>query len=344
MPKLRGGIGYGLLEAGDDALQSIQLEHRLGGRLNDFFNATNLDGTKRVDPADYWTSEGLENAYVYTRGAFRYPILIAYAKLPTMGDGVRADMGFESGRATDLTHHARFLVEENEIEFEYGLCHLGGRNMDIALHNAAWLPSDYDAAYHVYQIVVKKNGAEFWLDNMLRAVALAGVGIGGTGNAPADTSWNHQSPYALGLYYPNVIAPTLTGYFMAHNGKLGIDITGNNVVVMEGEPCPPRKFPLYTANSDTQWAGASLSGTGNTSHPVPVWGYPNKTLLFQSDAAGTLHIDVYVGGDWRRWDDISLTANELCIYNINGEFPLARAVYDATNSDSIAVAELDVSE
>lgn len=197
------------------------------------------------------------------------------------------------------------------------------------------LPSDYDTAEHLYTIKVNKASMEMWIDDVLKAVFLYGV-------TEAIPEWQDTDPYVLGSTGAP-LATTLSTLIEISKGgdpaTFPLDITGNNFVATNGDPLPPRQFAVYTENTSTKWSGSTLSGTGNTSHPVPVLGYPNKTLLFQSDSAGTLKIEVYAGGGWRQRYTKSLTANELFVYTLAEEYPIARCVYDATNSDSIAVAE-----
>jgi len=328
---------YATLEG---AKQSIQLSGRLRGELSDFFNATNLSRTKSVDPADYWTSDGLEDAYVFTRGVFRYPTLLARGQLPTMGAGVRADMSLATGESGYIAEHTRFLVEESEVEFEYGYVQYGGADIDMVIHDASWFPSDYDTADHTYKIVVKGNGAELWIDDVLRVVVVGGYDItGSTGHTKINQK---NPPYAVGLYEAETITPDLTGVFMAHDGKLGVDITGDNLQVVSGDPFPPQRFPLYNWNTDTEWSGLSTGGSVQTSHPVPIWGYQNKTVYAQADAAGSLAIEIYAGGDWREYDSVTLTANELEHYTLPAEMqaPLMRCVYTPTDDDTIAYGEV----
>lgn len=112
MPKLRSGIDYGILETSDDALQSLQIEHRLGRSLNDFFNSRIGpvgEPPQKVDVDSYWTADGLavpsgyQNLSVYSRAVFSYPQLAAYTKLPTLATG----LSYWVGLKPVWLHHCR---------------------------------------------------------------------------------------------------------------------------------------------------------------------------------------------------------------------------------------------
>jgi len=110
----------------------------------------------------------------------------------------------------------------------------------------------------------------------------------------------------------------------------------------ENSSTVPLNLPLYNEDTETKWSNLDTNGNTQTSHPVPIWGYPNRTLYFESDAAGTLDIEIYVGGGWQVYDSPSVTANELLSYNLPAEMqaPLMRCVYTPTDSDTITYSEV----
>jgi len=168
----------------------------------------------------------------------------------------------------------------------------------------------------------------------LRAIVLTGV----QGNIP---KWENNPPYALwsdaAINISSMPAfieaglPQATELNMAFSPYTGF-------MAEDGIPLPARQYSLYTENTSTKWSGLT-TGASLTSHPIPVWGYPAKTLLFQADAAGELRIQVYAGGGWRTIDTKTLVANALYQYNLTVEVTIARCTYNPAGSDTIAVAE-----
>jgi len=203
------------------------------------------------------------------------------------------------------------------------------------------LPGDYDSAENTYRLF--RNRGQSWLTigNELRAVILDGV--------PEDLpTWENDPPYALGSLNENMGSEFSfkTVARSTNEKEFTFPLTTEETCfgMFQGQPTPPRQFPLYNENTDTKWSSLATGGSVQTSHPIPIWGYPNKTLYFEADAAGTLDIEVYVGGGWRVYDSPSITANELLNYTFPAEMqaPIMRCVYTPTDADTIAYGEVDV--
>lgn len=342
---LRDVFGAGTnidLNASDDAFQSIQIEHRLDRRLKDFFNARHdvAGVTSRLDDIEsVWDANGLrppsdwQHTAIFSRKAFMYPSLTAWAILPTL-DPALTNFGFgfeDGGRAPGGA--ACFSGSGNLLRAETLARSIGGH-----LVLTPFLPADYDTAYHRYGVKINRCNVEYTIDGALVAIVLFGL------QSLTIPTIGNTLPYCLRGIATDLCVQ-MTSYlevpYSNPNSWIGIPANDNYFVASDDDPLPPRCYKLYTEETSTEWNGLATAGNVVTSHPIPVWGYPNKTLVFQADAAGSLDIQVYVGGDWRSWvpGGITLVANQLEVYNLNGEIAVARCVYTPTNNDTITLAE-----
>ena len=346
-----------------DALQSIQVEHRLGRSLNDFFlgstggpNATlGPTLTTKIDVDDFWDEDGFhvpagyDNTRVFTRYTRRYPMLgIFTTLLDYTSPTIDASVGLTSDEHYNTSLRVVLLEWHGHISFCLMVVDLGADKLQLD----SLLPVDYETVKHNYLIKMNKPSCELFIDGKLKAIWLLGL-------SEELPKWDDTLPYALGGYEYGVTAVAEYLAFLkvedehtppeAITFPLRIKSTyvgatfhaGGTISHQEGDPLPPRQYLLYTENTSTKWNGLATAGVVQTSHPVPVWGYPMKTLVFQADAAGNLDIQVYAGGGWRSWvpGGITLVANQLEVYNLNGEVPIARCIYTPTNADTITIAE-----
>ncbi|MBA7636312.1 hypothetical protein ES703_43929 [subsurface metagenome] len=325
------------LEISDDAPQSITPLTRSGRSIDDFWlgsiEAPGI-GITKVRPSDYWTEAGIRiptesrHLWLETRRIFKYPEFEFISKLPPMAEGEPypfLQIGFITGR--DALSWSVFNLRGNDCWLRFG-----SFPIDSWCRVTTIMPADYSTAEHRYRIKVNKCSTEFFIDNALKAVGLYNV-------PEAIPQWSH-SPYALESNFapPSIALPVTICWDYG-----GIEATAPIPVdsiysAADGDPLPPRQYPLYTNDSKTKWNGLS-TGDVITSHPVPVWGYERKTLFFQSDATGTLTIQIYTGGEWRDLISITLEADTLLVYNLNAEAPIARCVYTPVGTDTIAAAE-----
>ena len=313
----------------------------MGRSLNEFFNArirpfgADEYNFLRVDLDKYWDREGLRCPAgftwlaVYSRQMFSYPHLSAWTKLPAPSAVNFSHIGLQNGSSFTGGGIAFYITTNFRFAATQGL----GKSFKVDTH----IPPDYATAKHRYCFKINKNNAEFFINGTPRAIILTGL----SENIP---TWGDVSPYCLGGLTAPLLPSQVTLLESAHTDgsealfPLDIETEVNSLVCGNGDPLPPRQYALYTENTNTKWNGLSTA-TVVTSHPIPVWGYSRKTLLFQSSAAGTLAIQVYAGGAWREWASITLVANQLEVYNLNGEIPIARCVYTPVSTDTIAVAE-----
>lgn len=314
---------------GGDALQTIIAEARKDRPLNDFFNARiSLAGVgQRVDDIDsYWTSSGLtiptgyRHLSVYSRKAFSYPSLAVYTTLVTLAANLRAGFGVEVGGGVRLPM-AYFWEYDTEANLAFGSIGEGVNYLDIT----TLLPGDYDTADHLYHVKVNKCNCELFIDDILVAIGLFGL-------KEAIPDWENNPPYAIGSRKTGLLAASQPAIVEIDNTgatlTLPLDITDNNFVAADGDPLPPRQYALYNENTATKWNGQAIAAGTITSHPVPVWGYPNKTLHFQANGAGSLDMEFYVGGAWRVAETIAILANTLMVRVIDSEQPIIRFVFD----------------
>lgn len=278
-----------------------------------------------------------DRLYLYSRRFFDYPDLhyrgpwADRTGLPDLSQSVICFEGVGALHTMVAGFRCRHVAAATNVYAPYP-----GSGVDPAfpgypfgINLAAYLPGDYMTAVHYYACKLNKGTIEYRIDN---ALVLAAV-----------MSPDYDAVYSLaGPPYDIVIVPWHYNPFgMFH---LHLEDTNSQGIpgFSDGEPLPLRTFPLYTTGTNTQWKALATAGAVLTSHPVPVWGYGRKTLLFQADAAGNLDIQVYSGGGWRSWvpGGITLVANQLEVYNLNGEVPLARCVYTPTNADTITLAEV----
>ncbi len=336
---LRDVFGAGTdidLRANRDAFETTQYIHRQDKSLSDFFSSwpANLD--------DFWLPSGFtsitgEVRQAYSRKAFHYPVLSVRARWPAMAaDAGEAFIGFESG-SHGIASLAYLALSYTVFRFAAGLGNQAPGAIGI-LDVENLMPADYATAFHQYSIKINKCSVELYIDAVIKGIILLGL-------PEAIPEWENNDPYALG----SSISPTMgmgvnTLIEVARPaGPITLVCVSNaeQFVALDGDPLPPRQYALYTVNTSTKWNGLATAGVVLTSHPVPVWGYEKKTLLFQADAAGNLDIQVYTGGAWRPWvpGGITLVANQLLVYNLNGEVPIARCIYTPTNADAITLAE-----
>jgi hypothetical protein len=275
----------------------------------------------------YWHVEDLnwQNSYIappsppqnyclqiYTRNSWKYPWGGVIAKLPNLSTvtGYFFLFGFEPGPGGDWGI-VDFMIRNGVF---YADCQ--GTWAGIT----SMLPSDYYTAYHRYSIKLNKSTVEYYIDDVLVAVGVRGVSFT-TINGPPYTvlgSYNarvgfDEAPAFIELYYTSV-----SQYYT--------DPT--QFRAMDGDPLPPRDYPLYLTGTNTKMAGYSISSGSVTSHPVPVFGYAMKTLYFQAGQAGTLSIEALtLTGNWRTYDSVSVSAGTLKVYPMAGDAVLARVTF-----------------
>ena len=290
--------------------------------LGTYWHIEDRDWTKRYievpsPPENYHLS-------LYTKNSWKYPWGGVNAKLPSsLSSGSFWLFGFEPGPG-ETAGLISFFISGDKL-----YAHCDGVSNDIT----SYLPSDYSTAIHIYQIKVNHTTAEFYIDRSLVAVAIRrGIELSAVSGPPYNIFGTKYVGFDEAPAFAELCRCDVDTYYL----------DPGHFRAMSGDPLPPRHYDLYSTGTNTKWAGNSFD-SAITSHPVPVWGYSKKCFLFQSNAAGTIAIEVYAGGGWREVVSETVTANSLWDYVLNLEVPLARMKYTPTNSDSIAVAECNLS-
>lgn len=307
--------------------------------LNDFFvNSTDLDPSP-VDLATYWTTSGLTIPPgatwigVSTAFALRYPQYQIRATWPVLGGAGSRWMGLENGGG--VRYGMIGLLQNSSDQMNFAT---SGTGLGSYVRIDALLPSDWQTARHYYMLKANVWGAECYVDGELvglqvfgrLANANKGLAIAGPPYGIIVSDWYPTPPTMPAMLEPSGAAgdlwPVRNSYFR----------------YTEGDPCPPRRWPLYDAGTTDLFAGLAIASGDETSHPVPVFGYAGKTLLFRCDKAGTLVIETLTAaGNWRTYDTVTTAANTLEVYNdlAESELVLVRVkftpdTYTATISDA----------
>jgi hypothetical protein len=324
--------------ANSDNLAPYGLNHVYAARLAHYDdNGNYLYTEQNIDLAKYWTSTTLtlpQNTNflsIYSRVPVRYGYIVAYMVYPDWAGWGYDDysgfwVGFELGGDERWGIATWWLRKGGGINRLYA--HVGGAGLyAYAAEQTISLPSNYTTAIHGYWVKVNKHQVWFGIDNRIRVFALL------TKSGVAQQLYNNSQPYTIyitNMYVPEIIN-TLNELSATKGGKntgVSISLGWGRIRWTEGDPNPPLALPLYLAGSDTTLAGQSISSGSVTSHPIPMYGYVNKTLYFMANQTGTLEIDVFtLSGNWRTYDTINISANTLVSYSINDEIILARVVY-----------------
>jgi len=192
------------------------------------------------------------------------------------------------------------------------------------------LPSDYLTAYHTYWVKINENQVWFGIDDRIRVFVLNSKG---TELKIADNS-KPYTIYTSTFDMPATQHPLVEIMDTKKNGKLAevsIDMSWDFFRWCEGKPRPPLTMPLYQENTDTVFSGINLDSGSLTSHPIPVFGYKDKTLYFMADQSGTINIELLSqSGNWRTYYSDTYSANDFWWLKMTVDAVLARLVYTPT--------------
>lgn len=315
-------------------LLSYEKNSHVGLKPSDFF-FDGYAGGRNVDIG--WTSDGFTNVkgewlMAFSKMVWSYPALAFECIWPTITEpDLAALVMFESGGRGPI-NLSGYLMAGGVFILQGGT---GAFTINLIL--TSFLPANYNTALNTYGLKLNKCNIEAYINGVFRGIILFGL-------PEAIPNWNNNPPYAIAstpaaniaMKVPFTVSLQPMGDMPSYT--LGIKRLDYQLVCNDGDPLPPRQYAVYTENTATKWNGLATAAVV-TSHPVPVWGYGRKSLLFQSNAAATLAVQVYAGGGWRTITTIVLAANTLMSYNLNAEVPIARCVYTPVGADTIAVAE-----
>jgi hypothetical protein len=305
------------------------------GKISDYWRQV-----KYVWPFDgeFKLPAGLNAVSGYYKRALAYPVMSVRTKLPDwtgVGEGkLRIQwFGFETGSYTGVNMSAFSYrrTESNVDEMRISVNGAFGAGVKyVSVNVLPLLPSDYKTGYHVYTVKVARNASFFWCDNNLIAVILHNTNL-----EYNVGSWNAGPPYAIASC-PLPVSQFTTPFFELYayppiNADLTSVLSPYQVRFTDGDPVQPLDLPLYVANSSTKLAGYSLASGSVTSHPIPVFGYKNKTFFLQASQAGSLLIEILTQtGNWRTYDSDTISANTLWWYKMTGDAVLARLTFTPT--------------
>jgi hypothetical protein len=282
---------------------------------------------------------GYDEVVITTRRAFSYPFLNLRTKMPALKTiDSKVDFGLENvagiGVGTAQFQYRRMSPGTNKLMAYVASSGLS-RSADLS-----WAqPADAETALHYYSIKVNKGLVEFYVDGVLRLVGVRTPNLG--------FSAISGPPYTI-LGLPMVASPFMTAQIEPHGynaEKVVFPLNPFNFFLVDGDPLPPRVYRLYQTGADTLLAGLSLSSGSVTSHPVPVFGYRDKTLYFQANQAGSLLLEVLMqSGGWRTYDSDTVSADTLWWYKMTGDAVLVRLTFTPSAYPcTIAEAEVDLS-
>lgn len=291
--------------------------------LNQFFMS---DAASDIDL--WWTLAGIEipppsvNYWIASSWAFMYPQAQIEATWEALAGGSGDQREFALRGDWEDDHGLVALVQDdgNTMILRSANFLVGGY-VDIT----ALLPGTWQTDPHFYMLKANKWGAELYVDGMLLGVIVYAF----------DSSVNFATaiagpPYAIVVnnFIPTGVA---LNAMLRAQGTAG-DTWGvphSSFTFADGDPCPPRRWPLYDGGTNNLFAGLVLPANPATSHPVPVFGYQGKTLLFQATGDGTITIETFTAaGIWTDYDNqIRVQAATLKAYRILSDMALIRVTY-----------------
>jgi len=268
-------------------------------------------------------------------------LLQVKTKLPDLSGYDTADffMGFELGGGTDHGI-ATFNWEQNDGM----VCKIAGKSASNGVEVTDLLPADVKTEWHMYSVKVNAGFAEFYVG---KGAPRNLVAIGIPWNGPVTKLYQNTEPYSI-ILNPARYPTTMPAFLELHGDyeKVTASTKVSNFRWSSEPLSPPRSFRFYDEGADTFLTeGTYDTGTSYKSHPVPVAGYGDRTLLFRADTdsvANGLQIEVYTqSGNWRIYDSITTSANELESYIITGDFPLVRIGYEPS-ADGASITDAEV--
>jgi len=304
-----------------------------------------------IDPDTVWdftsvtskptgiTLQGGKRELLYTKKAIKNPKMVA--KIPTYPDETEGFFGFEPQRNTPSGYVA-FRFDPITPSYKIQVHSPNGADPGVvSLDISSFLPTDHQSSSYVYGIEVTDNAAWFYVQKKLVGVILHGLEQSTPSYGP-DPYWVAGSGVNLAKRMMHFIE---WGNHSSVEKKWGIT---KNLEVLQGQSMYGKSLPLYDYEASTLLtSGTYASGASHKSHPIPIHGYNNKTLLFRADTASVtdgLQIEVLTQeGNWRTYDTITTSANSLESYIVSGNFPLMRIGYEpSADGASITDAEMEL--
>lgn len=308
--------------------------------INDATGVGGMAGEIR-SPANYVSTA------VYSRRAWQYGHLVCHATMPDLTPiGIPNNSGLFFGFENDSiggTGIASFYwVKLGGLEFM--VCIIGSGTW-AGIGDTPWnwidvtalMPANIKTALHIWEVELTENLVGFYLDG--NPVAYSTLNNGGS-----EFTAILGPPYSIGSCNRPIAAalPSLLELY----GQ-GVELTANvspyGWRLSEGSPRPPRVVRMYRWQNANRLAGTVIAAGNQMSHPIPTYGFPNKTLHFQCNQAFTVTLEALMHTDnWRIYDTFNVAANTLKSYVMEGQATLLRATispaaFPCTVNDAEAV-------
>jgi len=327
-----------------DVHSSIIWEKLLREGVDGHFNCwyKDLAGAFHLGEAsDYWSQEEFDPfggefkcpadknvVSLRSKNAFPYGLLTVNAKYPKFTkNGQAAWLGFEAGDLIGASVASFGFWRLAGVDSLY--VYAGGCRQWVNVDITNLLPGDYATAYHGYAVTMRRNLVEFSIDRNLVAVAV---------NGRQTFTAIPGPPYAI-IGMPARFNPVLPVYMDLEGlGSLVTwDASPYNFRVVSGDPISPAIYSVYDAGTTNLFAGLTIAAGSETSHPVPVLGYPSKTFHFRANQSGDIDIEILMQttNNWRIYKpdagghtESNYIANELWSFIMTGDVILARLTFD----------------
>lgn len=267
-----------------------------------------------------------------SRRSYMYPELIAYGTWPDIINQYpeigSVYLGFEHGGGV-YYGSAFFQLGKTGSTLWMNARVAGKGDYGKYLNILNLMPSDFQTKRHYYTVKINRCNVEFFVDGKLVAVIISSPFM-----SDLTVSEEHQ-PYAIGLTNGEnpISMDTLLEVALesSPSSDIVLDFPAYGFKISSGDPLPARIYRLYQWETENLLAGLTLTSGSVTSHPVPVFGYRDKTIFFQADQSGTVDIEVLTQtGNWRTYYSDTVSADELWWLKMTGDAVLARLTYTPT--------------
>ena len=339
LSRLKAGVGT--------TTKSIQWEYMLEYGVDEFFvgRGVKIDGTEYAEKAStFWEQVSyaepfpgrfklpgnLKTSAVYSRKAFRYPILIYRGRFPNppaIADYVAFYIGLEHGGAT-FNGILSYLFNPG------GTAKLAIGAPPSVFHpdlNPVFAP---DANEHVFKIYHGEYISMFMIDDRIVAFVVQNERpeiI--TMNQPYMVVTSRKLPESLSVlleFLSSKTAPSDDAYVDGPSYW--------NIRVSESDGHHPVLLKLYRENTTQTLEGLTISGT-IYSHPFPLLYRYQARLSFQSSGSGTIYLESFEQPGIYTVRSYSYSANTLLLISLP-HMPVARIRISAGSTQTIQIANL----
>lgn len=233
---------------------------------------------------------------IYTNLAYKHPIISASLIWGSTPAGTVKLYGFENGS----TSRAGFWFFEVIGNAGGGdLCASAGFGEYWSL--AAIAPADWKTAYHRYTIVKFPGGAEFWIDSVLKAVAVCLPGLASDGTIINGVLWQSVPITAS----QSNLSDYLQGMLAVEDGPGTINVDGNEIQISSSDGILDRYYYILNKTPLAASTTTALTDCGF----IPVLGRKvSITVRCTYNGAAVAGLRVHVRSSFNNswWDDTDL--------------------------------------